>query len=65
MRSAFGMEPGCGKGQSGALVGIWMQSTKRLERGGYVPFGPFLATAGAVQAFLGGADVFFYINWLL
>jgi prepilin signal peptidase PulO-like enzyme (type II secretory pathway) len=36
-----------------------------LERGGYVPFGPFLALAGAVQTFLGGADVFFYINWLL
>jgi leader peptidase (prepilin peptidase)/N-methyltransferase len=50
---------------SGALVGFWMQSTKRLERGGYVPFGPFLAAAGAVQAFYGGADVFFYINWLL
>jgi len=50
---------------SGALVGLWMQSTQRLERGGYVPFGPFLATAGAVQAFWGGADVFFYINWLL
>ena len=50
---------------SGALVGIWMQSTQRLARGGYVPFGPFLAAAGAVQAFWGGADVFFYINWLL
>lgn len=50
---------------SGALVGVWLQSTQRLERGGYVPFGPFLASAGAVQAFLGGADVFFYINWLL
>jgi leader peptidase (prepilin peptidase)/N-methyltransferase len=49
----------------GALVGIWLQSTHRLERGGYVPFGPFLAAAGAVQAFYGGADVFFYINWLL
>jgi prepilin signal peptidase PulO-like enzyme (type II secretory pathway) len=49
----------------GALVGVWLQSTQRLERGGYVPFGPFLASAGAVQAFLGGADVFFYINWLL
>jgi leader peptidase (prepilin peptidase)/N-methyltransferase len=43
----------------GALVGIWLQSTHRLERGGYVPFGPFLAVAGAVQAFYGGADVFF------
>ncbi len=50
---------------SGALVGVWLQSTQRLERGGYVPFGPFLASAGAVQAFLGEADVFFYINWLL
>ncbi|MFZ4471914.1 MAG: prepilin peptidase [Limnohabitans sp.] len=50
---------------SGAMVGFWMQSTNRLERGGYVPFGPFLAAAGAVQAFYGGADVFFYINWLL
>jgi leader peptidase (prepilin peptidase)/N-methyltransferase len=49
----------------GALVGIWLQSTHRLERGGYVPFGPFLAFAGAVLAFGGGADVFFYINWLL
>jgi leader peptidase (prepilin peptidase)/N-methyltransferase len=49
----------------GALVGVWLQSTQRLERGGYVPFGPFLALAGAVQTFLGGADVFFYINWLL
>jgi leader peptidase (prepilin peptidase) / N-methyltransferase len=50
---------------SGALVGIWLQTTRRLEQGGYVPFGPFLAAAGAVQAFYGGADVFFYINWLL
>jgi len=49
----------------GALVGIWLQSTQRLERGGYLPFGPFLASAGAVQAFVGGGDVFFYINWLL
>jgi len=49
----------------GALVGIWLQYTGRLERGGYLPFGPFLALAGAVQAFGGGADVFFYINWLL
>jgi leader peptidase (prepilin peptidase)/N-methyltransferase len=49
----------------GALVGIWLQSTHRLKRGGYVPFGPFLAVAGTVQGFYGGADVFFYINWLL
>ncbi len=49
----------------GALVGIWLQTTRRMERGGYVPFGPFLASAGAVQAFWGGGDVFFYINWLL
>ena len=50
---------------TGALVGIWLQYTGRLERGGYLPFGPFLALAGAVQAFGGRADVFFYINWLL
>jgi len=50
---------------SGALVGILLQYSQRLERGGYLPFGPFLAAAGAVQAFWGGADVFFYINWLL
>ena len=49
----------------GALVGMWLQYTERLERGGYLPFGPFLALAGAVLAFGGGADVFFYINWLL
>jgi leader peptidase (prepilin peptidase)/N-methyltransferase len=49
---------------SGALVGIWMQATQRLEHGGYLPFGPFLALAAIVLAFYGGADIFFYINWL-
>lgn len=36
---------------SGAIVGIWMQHTNRLERDGYLPFGPFLAAAGVIQAF--------------
>jgi prepilin signal peptidase PulO-like enzyme (type II secretory pathway) len=41
-----------------------MQATQRLEHGGYLPFGPFLALAAIVLAFYGGADIFFYINWL-
>ena len=43
----------------GALVGIWMQFTKRLNRDRCIPFGPFLASAGAVNALLDG------LMWIL
>ncbi len=37
----------------GALVGIGFMVTKRLERGVPMPFGPFLAAAGAIALFFG------------
>jgi leader peptidase (prepilin peptidase)/N-methyltransferase len=43
----------------GALVGLWMQSTQRMAQGGYLPFGPFLATAGVLEAFYGASGIFF------
>jgi len=33
---------------SGLTVGLWLKWRQRLPAGGYIPFGPFLAVAGAV-----------------
>jgi leader peptidase (prepilin peptidase)/N-methyltransferase len=33
---------------SGLSVGLWLKWRQRLPAGGYIPFGPFLAMAGAV-----------------
>ncbi len=33
---------------SGLAVGLWLKWRQRLPAGGYIPFGPFLALAGAV-----------------
>jgi leader peptidase (prepilin peptidase)/N-methyltransferase len=38
---------------SGAMVGLYLKWTQRLNDEGYIPFGPFLACAGMVVAFLG------------
>jgi leader peptidase (prepilin peptidase)/N-methyltransferase len=35
---------------AGAMVGLGLQWTHRLPANGYVPFGPFLAAAGAFLA---------------
>lgn len=37
----------------GAVVGLWLQARQQLHQGVYVPFGPFLATAGMVLAITG------------
>jgi leader peptidase (prepilin peptidase)/N-methyltransferase len=34
---------------TGAMVGIVLKMNHRLREGGYVPFGPFLATGGVVH----------------
>jgi leader peptidase (prepilin peptidase) / N-methyltransferase len=38
---------------AGAVVGIGLKLTHRLNEDGYIPFGPFLAAAGALIAWLG------------
>jgi leader peptidase (prepilin peptidase)/N-methyltransferase len=38
---------------SGAVVGLYLKWTQRLNEEGYIPFGPFLALAGAVIAVMG------------
>lgn len=42
---------------SGALVGLALIWRRQLRADGYLPFGPFLAAAGAVMAWLGGDRV--------
>ena len=38
---------------SGLVVGLFLHWRKQLREGGYLPFGPFLAVAGMVVAWLG------------
>jgi leader peptidase (prepilin peptidase) / N-methyltransferase len=47
----------------GALVGITMKFNQTLREGRYVPFGPFLATAGWVTAWAGVERVLAWIGW--
>ena len=48
---------------SGATVGLFLQFTHRLRADGYIPFGPFLAMAGAVVA-VGGIDrIALWMGW--
>ncbi len=46
---------------SGAIVGLYLQLTRRLNKDAYIPFGPFLAVAGVLIASVGPA---FVTAWL-
>jgi len=48
---------------SGAGVGVFMQWTHRLRADGYLPFGPFLAMAGAVVAVIGMDRMGLWMGW--
>jgi leader peptidase (prepilin peptidase) / N-methyltransferase len=41
----------------GAIIGIVMKFSTGLREGGYVPFGPFLATAGLTAMVFGPASI--------
>ena len=41
----------------GSIVGIVLKINSALREGGYVPFGPFLAVAGAVSLIFGHANI--------
>ncbi len=45
---------------SGMVVGLWLKWRQRLPEGGYIPFGPFLALAGAVQMVWGTSA---WLSW--
>lgn len=45
---------------SGMVVGLWLKWRQRLPEGGYIPFGPFLALAGAIQLVWGTAA---WLSW--
>ena len=42
---------------TGALIGLVLMLSKKMQRHDYLPFGPFLAAAGALLAWLGHAQV--------
>ncbi|HEX3426759.1 MAG TPA: prepilin peptidase [Acidimicrobiales bacterium] len=46
----------------GALVGVVLIATKRLERGSHIPFGVFLALGAAVAVFAGHPLVHLYLH---
>lgn len=48
---------------SGAGLGLLLQFTHRLRADGYLPFGPFLAMAGAVVAVIGIERIGLWIGW--
>ena len=48
---------------SGAVVGLCLKFTHRLDADGYVPFGPFLAAAGAIVATLGMDHMAVWMGW--
>ena len=47
----------------GAVVGLALKFSQRLRDDGYVPFGPFLATAGLAVAFIGIDDIARWMGW--
>lgn len=47
----------------GAMVGGYLLLTKKLERRGYIPFGPFLALAGYINLFLPDPRILLYFLW--
>ena len=48
---------------SGAVVGLALKFSQRLRNDGYVPFGPFLATAGMAVAAIGMDDITLWMGW--
>ncbi len=38
---------------TGSVVGLYLQLTRRIQAGSYIPFGPFLASAGIAVATIG------------
>ena len=46
---------------AGVFVGLILKSRAKLREGGYLPFGPFLAAAGAIAAYWGQS----MLDWLL
>jgi leader peptidase (prepilin peptidase)/N-methyltransferase len=48
---------------SGAVVGLALKFSQRLRNDGYVPFGPFLATAGMAVVAIGMDDITLWIGW--
>jgi leader peptidase (prepilin peptidase)/N-methyltransferase len=40
---------------SGAMVGVYLKWTQRLNDEGHIPFGPFLAGAGMIVAVMGSS----------
>ena len=47
---------------SGAIVGLWLKSSRRLSST-YVPFGPFLSAAGVVVALMGIHTITALLGW--
>ncbi|WP_310626917.1 A24 family peptidase [Limnohabitans sp.] len=47
---------------SGAVFGLTLKFTHRLNPDGYVPFGPFLAAAGMLIAVIGTAPLFIWLG---
>jgi len=48
---------------SGAAVGLLMKLKGQLGEEGYIPFGPFLAIAGVVVAFVGMQPIAAWMGW--
>jgi leader peptidase (prepilin peptidase)/N-methyltransferase len=48
---------------SGAVVGLALKFNQQLRDDGYVPFGPFLATAGFAVAIIGIDDIALWMGW--
>lgn len=48
---------------TGAMVGLYLQFSHRIKADGYVPFGPFLATAGVIVATIGIAPIAAWMGW--
>ena len=48
---------------SGACVGLMLKFTGRLGEPGYIPFGPFLALAGMLIAFIGIDPITAWMGW--
>jgi leader peptidase (prepilin peptidase)/N-methyltransferase len=48
---------------SGALVGLLLKFSNRLNDDGYIPFGPFLALAGGWVTFIGIDSITRWLGW--
>jgi len=48
---------------SGTVMGLALKLSQQLRDDGYVPFGPFLATAGFAVAIIGIDDIALWMGW--